>query len=681
MAIQDKFNRANVIYKITKDIDLGGETLTIPEGCTLDFQGGSFSNGTIVGNNTSINAPLVKLFNLDVELNGEFNLVQFYPEWFGAKGDGETDDAIFINKTINIKANAQLNVALGDKTYLVSPDVIEFKRHNVRLFGNNSKIVTNYNEKDKHYKAILSGIPNYCSDITVEGITFDNTGDDVSLPESLITSDGSHAIISISCNNLLVRNNTIYFYGIHAINSVSYSSNVRVENNSLFFSRKGGKYDCSALYINNRHQTISGNYINGKYNTEEEYLWGGIESHGDEYSVVNNTIENCLKAINVTNHDNYMNERVDTSGLENKIVSNNGINNCTHGIIIWSLPGSNPIANLLISNNALNLDNTGGNGIGSATEGDMKNITICNNMIQRAEGKPSYPYNSDYAGIINFTYGSLDGLFIYGNTIVNAARAAVFIHNDSSTKVIKNVDIKSNRFIDCGVTVHNGETPLMPYKGYSVIYAKNAEHFIIKDNSFLFNKSISYLENLVCLDGDYTYAEILQNQIKCYYTDNSENYKEDIEKCHFDLKKVKTDLRAYVDNVSINNREYKEKTYITSSESIPNGNYHKGDKLIKSNGVVLFKDSYKIGATIAGFMPIDWGNGKIFSIYPSALPNVNVGDVLSFSSTIGGVAVKHTVSKILGTSLTFAEDIVLTDSAMNANSSGYKGEITNIPIG
>lgn len=52
MAIQDKFNRTNVIYKITKDIDLKGETLTIPEGCTLDFQGGSFSNGTIVGNNT-----------------------------------------------------------------------------------------------------------------------------------------------------------------------------------------------------------------------------------------------------------------------------------------------------------------------------------------------------------------------------------------------------------------------------------------------------------------------------------------------------------------------------------------------------------------------------------------------------------------------------------------------------
>ena len=56
MAIQDKFNKTNVIYKITKDISLGGGTLTIPEGCTLDFQGGSFTNGTIVGTNSDIRA-------------------------------------------------------------------------------------------------------------------------------------------------------------------------------------------------------------------------------------------------------------------------------------------------------------------------------------------------------------------------------------------------------------------------------------------------------------------------------------------------------------------------------------------------------------------------------------------------------------------------------------------------
>lgn len=53
-AIRSKFDRTNVIYKITKDIDLGHGVLTIPKGCTLDFQGGSIINGTLILNNTLI---------------------------------------------------------------------------------------------------------------------------------------------------------------------------------------------------------------------------------------------------------------------------------------------------------------------------------------------------------------------------------------------------------------------------------------------------------------------------------------------------------------------------------------------------------------------------------------------------------------------------------------------------
>lgn len=48
------FVYSDIVYKITNDIDLNGATLTLPSGCTLDFQGGSFSNGTIVGNGTKI---------------------------------------------------------------------------------------------------------------------------------------------------------------------------------------------------------------------------------------------------------------------------------------------------------------------------------------------------------------------------------------------------------------------------------------------------------------------------------------------------------------------------------------------------------------------------------------------------------------------------------------------------
>ena len=82
MAIQDKFNRPNVIYKITKDIDLKGETLTIPEGCTLDFQGGSFSNGTIVGQNTLISGCDNNIFGANLTIKGVYTNAFSKTSWF-----------------------------------------------------------------------------------------------------------------------------------------------------------------------------------------------------------------------------------------------------------------------------------------------------------------------------------------------------------------------------------------------------------------------------------------------------------------------------------------------------------------------------------------------------------------------------------------------------------------------
>ena len=52
--IQDYFDSENRIYKITRQIDLNGEEITIPSGCTLDFQGGYISNGVINLNSTRV---------------------------------------------------------------------------------------------------------------------------------------------------------------------------------------------------------------------------------------------------------------------------------------------------------------------------------------------------------------------------------------------------------------------------------------------------------------------------------------------------------------------------------------------------------------------------------------------------------------------------------------------------
>lgn len=52
--MKDLFVKQDFIYKIINDIDLEENSIVIPSGCTLDFQGGTIKNGTIQLNNTKI---------------------------------------------------------------------------------------------------------------------------------------------------------------------------------------------------------------------------------------------------------------------------------------------------------------------------------------------------------------------------------------------------------------------------------------------------------------------------------------------------------------------------------------------------------------------------------------------------------------------------------------------------
>lgn len=102
-AIRSKFDRTNVIYKITKDIDLGHGVLTIPAGCTLDFQGGSFTNGTIILDDTVILAGERKIFS-NITLSGTAKS-SIIIEWFLGT---ESDMSPLINKVLNFNLNTPI---------------------------------------------------------------------------------------------------------------------------------------------------------------------------------------------------------------------------------------------------------------------------------------------------------------------------------------------------------------------------------------------------------------------------------------------------------------------------------------------------------------------------------------------------------------------------------------------
>lgn len=83
---QAMMSKANTRYVIQYDYDLDGETITLPKGCQLEFNGGKIKNGKIVGGMARISGNITDNIFENTVIEG-FNIEYLDIRWFGAIPD------------------------------------------------------------------------------------------------------------------------------------------------------------------------------------------------------------------------------------------------------------------------------------------------------------------------------------------------------------------------------------------------------------------------------------------------------------------------------------------------------------------------------------------------------------------------------------------------------------------
>lgn len=170
---QSMINQQNTVYEIRYDYDLNDQEITIPEGSTLKFEGGSLSNGTINCNDTIIKGDAYQIFS-NVIINGSHS-DEAYIEWFYSTQDNSYNKAFkdtlhsfrtlnFISRKIYMFDEGIIDCCSLEKPYSLNGNHCIFKNFNLAY---------NIRKDDTMMPNDSSGIASHCP--IIKDILFDRS--------------------------------------------------------------------------------------------------------------------------------------------------------------------------------------------------------------------------------------------------------------------------------------------------------------------------------------------------------------------------------------------------------------------------------------------------------------------------------------------------------------------------
>lgn len=336
--LQNKFNKPNTIYKVTKDLDLNHCVLTIPKGCTLQFDGGTISNGSLFGNFTKIIADSsTVIFGQQIHIEGSWDIADIYDEWFWFDTDPSyiSNDTIknilalsndSINNTIHFDANRTYyfelpykgKTNLGDDVrpnyWLLNTSDYDFLRIFTGFTSNTHLIVNNTIQMlpTNQGAYFIFHIENK-ENITISGTgAINGDAKDHLYTDPFAGTDyygeWGHVLNFRSCNNVVVRDITIgYAFGDGiALGNAAYNNNgvkeaglatknVTIDAVKVLYARRNGislggnNYTITNVYFEgNGSDTIKGTAPMAAIDFENDYV--DIEPSG---LCTNVSMNNC----------------------------------------------------------------------------------------------------------------------------------------------------------------------------------------------------------------------------------------------------------------------------------------------------------------------------------------------------------------------------------------------------
>jgi hypothetical protein len=402
----DEITLPNIIYKIVSDIDLNNTTLTLPANCTLDFQGGSFSNGTIIGSNTRFSGNI----KLDTTLtfSGTYLLDTVNVDWFYTTRG--SDASPYIQAALDFAKLIKASVTFGNK--LTSGYVIGTTLNcEVPIIGNNARL-----------SSTTVGVLNCKDECSLDNLYIDF------YPYQGVSGVTDNKVVAVNIGgdtttyNHYINNVTIdgFYYGIVMTNAW----NLRCSNLRIIRTRVGiqayGK--CVNNSIVNANIDCKGtNSICIAFNDEVDHAASTYLSEG--WTISNSILTSAQYGIFGVN-------------MSNSFISNCIIDLCSKNAIKFSLNS----LNIRIVDNYLACLANGIDVINFSGQNVLNNedagIIISNNTIK------SYYSDSGACNGINIGEGTYESIYILGNTISNLGGIGIV----SLKGEITHINVSDNRF-------------------------------------------------------------------------------------------------------------------------------------------------------------------------------------------------------------------------------------------